>query len=401
MQRATTPRLTMAALVAASLVGPPVARAGGDPGPARPAGPGTVRAGGDPGRAHPAGAPAAAAVPAAGAPAAAAAPTAGAAAATAAAAAAPAPAGPGARAAGVVLVTGGGAERQREIVAQAIEAAVRDAGWRLPPKPLTRSQADGVLACLDAKQPASCIPAALGLARVFVVMVEDGQADNGAPLVVLTGKALLVDPPSTAIRQQHCERCASNDLTAASAELAKIVLRDLALRAGTTIADLRSDPDGAEIVLDGRRVGVTNAKLNTYPGKHVVRFEKPGYLAETRELVAVDDQSVLVAVTLRSSAPVGSAASTRRSRLLPVALLGASGALLALGVTGFYYGTQGGPDERYRYPRATPIGVGATVAAVGAAGAGVYLLWAGSRSSAPAVQATAGGAVLGWGGTFR
>lgn len=309
---------------------------------------------------------------------------------------------PAAATPGLLLVTGGAAERQREIVGQAITAAVRDAGWSLPPKPLTKSQSDGMLACFDSKQPASCIPASLRIARVFVVTVEDRQADNGVPMVFLVGKAILIDPPATAIRQQHCERCASNDLTAASAELAKIVLRDLALSAGTTIVELRSEPEGAEIVLDGRRIGATNAKFNTYPGKHVVRFEKPGYLAETRELTAEEDKSVSVAVTLR---PSGAGKPPVRppppSKLVPGALLGAAGVLLVTGGVGIYYGTKGDSDDRYRYPRAMPIGIGAAVLGIGAAGAGAYLLWKGSRSSAPTVGVASGGAVLGWMGTFR
>lgn len=309
---------------------------------------------------------------------------------------------PSGHTAGVVLITGGAAERHREIVGQTIEAAVRDAGWSPPPKPLTKSQSDSMLTCLDSKPPASCVPASLPIARVFVVTVENGQADNGAPMVVLTGKGILIDPPSTAIRQQHCERCASNDLTAASAELAKIVLRDLALRAGTTIVELKSSPEGAEIVLDGQRIGATNAKFNTYPGKHVVRFEKSGYVAETREFTAEEDRSVTVAATLRSSAtgqpPPRPPAP---SRLVPGALLGAGGVLLATGAVGIYYSTKGDSDDRYRYTRAAPIGIGATAAGLGAAGLGVYLLWKGSRSAAPTVAMISGGAVLGWTGTFR
>lgn len=305
------------------------------------------------------------------------------------------------RTGGVVLVTGG-AERQREIVGQAIEAAVRTAGWSLPPKPLTKSQSDGMLTCLDSKPPASCFPAALQIARGFVVTLQEGQAENGAPWLRLTGKGILVDPPATAIRQQHCERCASNDLTASAAELAKIVLRDLALRAGTTIADFRSDPEGAEIVLDGERVGATNAKLNTYPGKHVARFEKPGYIAQTREFTAVEDQSVLVAATLpRTDTGKPPTLPPLASKLVPAALFGASGVLLVTGAVGIYYGAKGDSDDRYHYPRAMPIGITATVAGIGAAAVGGYLLWKGSRSSAPTVGVSSGSAVLGWMGTFQ
>jgi hypothetical protein len=301
---------------------------------------------------------------------------------------------------GLVLIHGDAGERQREIVGQTIEAAVRDAGWSLPSKPLTRGQADSMLACFDAKQPGSCIPATLRIARVFVVTIENKQADNGAPMVVLIGKAMLLDPLSTAIRQQHCERCASNDLTAASAELAKIVLQDLALALGTTIADFRSDPEGAEIVLDGRRIGVTNARFNTYPGKHVVRFEKPGRIAQTHEFTAVEDQSVLVTAILPAS---GTARPPIRppGKLVPGVLFGASGLLLVVGAHGIYHGMKDDADDKYRYPRAMEIGVGAVAVGVGAAGVGLYLLWKGARSSAPTVGATSGGAVLGWMGTFR
>ena len=303
---------------------------------------------------------------------------------------------------GVVLIAGGAAERQRTIVAQAIEAAVRDAGWSPPPKPFTKTQSDAMLGCLDAKPPASCVPASPPIARVFVVTVENGQAENGEPMVVLTGKGILLDPPSTAIRQQHCERCASNDLTAASTELAKIVLRDLAVRAGTTIVELTSDPDGAEIVLDGQRIGATNGRFNTYPGKHVVRFEKPGYVAEAREFTAEEDKSVLVSVTLQSSEDGRPPIRPPPSKLVPGILLGTGG---VLGVTGavwiFYYGTKDGSGDRYRYTRTMPLGVGAAAVGVGAAGLGAYLLWKGSRSSAPTVSVTSGGAVLSWMGTFR
>jgi hypothetical protein len=180
------------------------------------------------------------------------------------------------------------------------------------------------------------------------------------------------------------------------------VLRDLALRAGTTIADFRSEPDGVEIVLDGQRIGATNAKLNTYPGKHVVRFEKPGYLAQTREFTAEEDQSVLVSVTLHlSDTAKPPIRPPPPSKLVPAALFGASGVLLLTGAVGIYYGTKGDSDDRYRYPRAMPIGISAAVGGLGAAGVGLYLLWKGSRSSAPTVGVTSGGAVLGWMGTFR
>jgi hypothetical protein len=303
---------------------------------------------------------------------------------------------------GFVLIGGGAAERSRELVAQTIEAAVRDAGWTLPSKPLTKSQSETLIACFDSKPPASCVPPSQRSARIFIVTVENGQADNGMPLLVLTGRGIMLDPESTAIRSQHCERCASNDLAASAAELAKIVLQDLALRAGTTIVDFRSTPEGATITLDGAPIGATNARFNTYPGKHLARFEKPGYLAVVREFTAVEDQSVLVEAPLQSSQTSKPPPIRRPSKLMPGILIGAGG---ALGVTGAvwiaYYATKNDPADRYRYSRAMPLGAGAVALGVGAAAVGGYLLWKGARSSAPTVNATSGGALLGWMGTFR
>jgi PEGA domain len=299
---------------------------------------------------------------------------------------------------GLVLINGDASERQRELVSQTIETAVRDAGWSLPSKPLTKSQSDSMVTCFASKPHASCVPPSLQSARVIIVTVENSQAPNGAPMVVLTGRGSMLDPPSTAIEQQYCERCASNDLTAASAALAKIILQDLALRAGTTIVDFRSTPEGAIIVLDGQPIGATNAKFNTYPGKHLARFEKPGYVVEVREFTAIEDKSVLVEAPLRlpDTPPVRAP-----SKLVPGILLGAGGVLGVTGAVWIYYGTKGDSGDPYRYSRATRLGIGAASLGLGAAAVGAYMLWKGSRSSAPTVTATSGGAVLGWMGTFR
>lgn len=344
---------------------------------------------------------------------------------------------------GLVLIGGTAAERYGGTVGTAVEAAVRDLGWVLPAEPLTKSQAEVVRGCLDAKRHASCLPAALRIARVIVVRIER-EVQNGTAVVVLTGKGIGFAPASAAIRQQHCEHCDPDRLGDASVTLAKLVLEELSLRARDTVVALRSTPEGAQVVLDGNRVGVTNATFHTYPGKHMVRFEKPGFLDEVREFTAHEGRSAEVRVRLRAATagagadedaggsaggagadaadatmgtgmgagmaaasgavPAQEAPLSRAARTQWIAggLLSTGAVLIATGAVWLYYGAKDGPDEKYIYTRATGLGVAASLIGLGMAATGGYMWWRSMREATAPVVAPVpgGGAVLGWAGRF-
>lgn len=307
----------------------------------------------------------------------------------------------GAETRGIVLVSGDAAEKYGERVGQVVEAAVRGAGWSLLQEPLVKVESDRILGCLRSSEAASCVPEALRIARVFVVKIENGQASDGAPLMILTGKGVVIRPASMAIRQQYCEHCSDDRLMAASAELAKVVLQDLALRAGTTLVEFESVPDGAEIILDGERIGATRSTFRTYPGKHLVRFEKPGFFPEAREVAAEEGETTRVSVALRPSGADQSPDRRGGSQLVPDILIGGGGALAVTGAVWLHYSTKYGPEDKDRYKHATTLGGGALVVGLGAAALGAYSLWRGSRSQTMIFGVTSGGGTLGWMGTLR
>jgi hypothetical protein len=307
----------------------------------------------------------------------------------------------GAETRGIVLVSGDAAEQYGGRVGQVVEAAVRGAGWSLLQEPLVKIESDRMLACLRSSAAPSCVLEALQIARVFVVKIENGQASDGAPLLILTGKSVVIRPASMAIRQQYCERCSDDRLMAAAAELAKVVLQDLALRAGTTGVEFESVPDGAEIILDGERIGATRSTFRTYPGKHLVRIEKPGSFPEAREVVAEEGKTTRVSVALRPSGADRPPNRRGGSQLVSDALIGGGGALAVTGAIWLHYNTRYGPEGKDRYRHATTLAGGALVVGLGAAGLGAYSLWWGSRSQAMIFGVTSGGGTLGWRGTLR
>jgi hypothetical protein len=65
---------------------------------------------------------------------------------------------------------------------------------------------------------------------------------------------------------------------------------------------VRSTPGSAKVTLDDKPVGVTELELEVYPGTHLVRLERTGYRAETREVSVEDGERALLDVELVPSA---------------------------------------------------------------------------------------------------
>jgi hypothetical protein len=282
-----------------------------------------------------------------------------------------------------------------------MEAAVRAAGWSLPTKPLTRQESEGVLNCRDTNAPWTCVPASLtvgGVDRLLVVAVENKQADNGARMVVITGRLIATDAPAIVVKQHFCEQCADDKLGEGSTVLAQQLLRDLAVRAGHTMISVHSMPSGAQVMLDGNPVGVTDGSFNTFPGKHVVVIEKPGFEREIHEL-EVDDGKTAEATWALHAMPdehLGHPPPTRPSPLVPGIAIGAGASLVAFGVYGIHLGGQDSAHDKYRYTRGTTIGYAAGLVGLGAVGVGIYLLVRGPSHSAPTATVVDRGAVIGW-----
>lgn len=92
---------------------------------------------------------------------------------------------------------------------------------------------------------------------------------------------------------------------------------------------------------------------------------------------------------------------SRPSRIGPAIVLGAGVATLAAGGIFLYYGSIGGPDQKYVYPDSTPVGIALGAVGVGATiGGTIWLIQAGSSSSHPVAAATHDGGYIGWTGRF-
>lgn len=306
---------------------------------------------------------------------------------------------------GLLVVGGRATEHDRTTISGAIERAVRGEGWSLPPKPPTKKEADGLLNCQDSKAPWTCVPSTIsakGIRNVFVVSVDPSQAANGAPLVVITGRLLVTEPPSFAFVQRFCEHCADDKLMEAGEELARQLIQDLAVRAGRTVVHFTSEPTTAEIILDGSKLGVTEATYETFPGKHVAMIQKSGYITEVREFAVDQGKTAELTFKLRPSAPTTDIPSEltkpTRSRLVPGLLIGGGGAVTLLGGAVLYRGQQT-ESGKYTYSHATSVGLTTGLIGLGTVAAGLYLLWRDSGSG-PTASIAPGTAVVGWSGSF-
>lgn len=290
-----------------------------------------------------------------------------------------------------VLVIGGTAAERGQLTAVrgAIENALRKAGWSWPARPPSPREADSLLKCEDSRSPWTCIPATISglhagdVERVFVLSVESRPAPD--PMTVLTARVILVSsPPAFVVRQRFCERCSTGQLVQAGEELTRELFGDLAARARATAVAVTSDPPGADIRLDGSLAGTTPARLVTGPGKHLITVAKPDFVYEVRTIEVAPAQTITVDFLLHAAPAAGAVPpgpppappESRSFRGIPAAAIAAGTGLVAFGGYALYLGHLGGPTDRYRYTRATPVGVASVLLGLGAIGAGVYL-WRG------------------------
>jgi hypothetical protein len=320
-----------------------------------------------------------------------------------------------------VLVVGGGATDRGQLAAVrgAIENTLRKAGWSWPARLPSQKEADSLLKCEDSHAPWTCIPATISglrasdVQRVFVLSVESRPAPD--PVLVLTARVIVASsPPAFVVRQRFCEHCSTGQLVQASEELTRQLFSDLDARTAATAIAVTSEPSDADIRLDGSPAGKTPARLVTGPGKHLVTVTKPDFVYEVRTLSVEPGQTVAVGFTLHAAPstaasppntpapgtlPATGPAEPRSFRLVPAAAIAAGTGLVVFGGVALYLGHLGGPTDRYRYTRATPVGIASIVLGLGAAGAGLYL-WRGPDGSGLFGAIDRRGSIMVWSGRF-
>lgn len=309
-----------------------------------------------------------------------------------------------ARADEVVIVTAGSAtEHDRATVSAAVGEVARSDGWTLRAKPPSKKESESLANCQEPSAPWNCILASLrasGVQRALILTVDSRQTEYGAPMVAVLGKAIAADTQVSAVKQRQCIQCADDKLAATASELTVELLREIAVREGRTVIEVHSTPQGAQVMLDGTAVQVTNAALSTYPGKHVVILELPGFEREIREVTAERGKTTALAIDLKPSVTTGHR-TTPPSRALPYTLIGAGAAAVVAGVILYAIDEDPSPSGGRTYRDTAPAGVAVGVAGLAVAGAGAFLWYRASRSrSAPAVVLRQGGAIFAWEGSF-
>ncbi len=247
-----------------------------------------------------------------------------------------------------------------------------------PPQPVTADAAvrpvvlvwPAKIAGVTGEQSAASLRAALrtGLARADLEVVEApadaaqcddadcrsaaARAGGAAHVVVLEVRAvdrdfdlkvLLIDVATGEARAlaEGCTICGLGDASALVESLGARVgpvlrisleedaarrVQEQALREQPRLRVV-SKPDGADVFVDGQKVGVTPLLVPAAAGRHVVELRRAQFLGETREVVLTRGTVGALEITLRAD---GKLPATTRSR----ALLISGAALTGLGIGG-------------------------------------------------------------------
>ncbi|HEY5926288.1 MAG TPA: hypothetical protein VIV11_31600 [Kofleriaceae bacterium] len=236
-----------------------------------------------------------------------------------------------------------------------------------------------LIALLCAARSARADETAIGVVAVGETGVEREVAKRMSSWLRARGYTVSSDPLSDD---------ATNTLTNC------FTLDDLACARG--VFDARSKTN--TLVYVGVIATAKNITFNTYwftKGKEALGERRVCEKCEGDAWHALTDK--MMERLSADSRPVGK----RPSRLGPVIVIGAGVATIAAGGIFLYYGSLGGPDQKYIYQESTPVGIALGAVGLGATLVGtIWLIQTGSSRSGPVATATRDGGYIGWTGHF-
>jgi hypothetical protein len=296
-----------------------------------------------------------------------------------------------------VVVTGEGS-MQSQLAAQ-IEDWLSHHGHTLVQTPLPSDAIPLLDDCFVMMDPKACArriieKRAKSPSMVYAHLKTTNNTSSGARDVTLT--AFWFDAGREALSESTtCESCTDQLLRTTADE----VMRKLASSLVGHVK-LRSTPDTARISIDGQPpIGVTPLNLDLPPGKHTITMTKQGFEPVTRNIVVVSDKTETIATELR--APPDQDTGGKPSRLLPIAVMAAGGALVATGVVLIAIDQDKVPEEPKRIYDTARYGVGLAIGGAAIVGVGTYLLLRSpTTTSAPVASLTSDTAYIGWAGRF-
>lgn len=311
-----------------------------------------------------------------------------------------------------LVVYGKSDKRLQALVYGEVERELRAAGWELVP-PLSDVESQSVSNCMSQPKPWQCmlfVVNRMKIDRVIAVRVEVESVNAKQTQVALTGQLVLAATSAKLEQARYCGACSDDEVRSYAAQVARMLLDERALLASTTRLDIKSQPMGAEVRIDGQVVGITNNVFPTTPGEHEVEVSLRGFPAQRRTLVAVDGKAVAAELELRAS-PGGSGSTGEGggAGLMPKLMVGTGAAAIAAGAVFLFvldedkreYATQAEYEADPHYTDWGVPGVATMAAGAALAVTGGILWWRGAKSATkPIVATTSSGVSLGLSATF-
>jgi hypothetical protein len=193
------------------------------------------------------------------------------------------------------------------------------------------------------------------------------------------------------VDKRRCERCDPAALGAVVNEMMRTLAGASTNASNKGRVKITARSPGVIVWIDNVKHGVAPLERDLAPGRHEISFADRGRILGTQNIL-VDAGSVVEV----SSPELGQ----RPFPLVPALLVGGGVATCLAGGVFLYYGSLGGPDERYVYDNATEIGVATTLVGGAAVVAGAVLWVRGRNRATPTVSASATRVQLNWGWTF-
>jgi len=292
----------------------------------------------------------------------------------------------------VGIVVTGEATIQPQLAAE-MEIWLSKHGHQLVSSPLPPDAINTVIDCfvVDDEDCARGVVEKRSRSPSLVYAHADVQAGSTAMDHDVTLTAYWFEKGRKAVRQTRtCSRCNDQRLKTTTDEL----MADLA-STGQKTGRLKctTQPAGAEVKVDGKRIGVTPVVHELAPGQHKIVVGE-----ESREVVVKAGETTTVDIPLKLD-DGGGGTRPRKSRMMPAVVMTLGIAAVGAGVTLFAIDEDKDPNQHF-YRDTAPGGV-----ALAAGGAIVLVsgyLWfrsAGKRS-APVAAVSHDSAYIGWSGRF-
>jgi len=298
----------------------------------------------------------------------------------------------------VGIVVTGEATIQPQLAAE-MELWLSKHGHQLVSSPLPPDAINTVIDCfvVDDEDCARGVVEKRSRSPSLVYAHADVQAGSTAMDHDVTLVAYWFEKGRKAVRQTvTCSRCNEATLKTTTDSL-MAALANTGQKTGRL--KCTSEPEGAEVSVDGKRIGVTPVVHDLAPGSHKIAVTSERHGEETRDVVVKAGETTTLDIPLRVEGGGPPPPRPHSSRAAQVTVMSMGLAAMVVGGVLYAIDEDKRADQRF-YNDTAPGGV-----ALGTGGVIVFVtgyLWfrsAGKRS-APVAAASRDGAYIGWTGRF-